>query len=252
MGACALAAAVFGVSEAWGSKGSKSQVAVTVDPSYFDRKIQRLAILDVIKPTVTDDRVDVIMDLFQAEIQDQGEFFLLFMDDLKAAAQRAGVKTEYETLVRVWRSRHEIEGPALDKVAQATNIDALICATITHFEQFKLEYTQEGHSTTTVGLKVQMFDAKDKKTLWEASEVKVAKSPPYQPEGYVSSDAGGVTRQGMRGVPEPPEVELVCEQVVKDVVGTFPKEEEKDEKKTDKKKTKEKDEKSEKKESEGR
>ena len=143
------------------------------------------------------------------------------------------------TLLRVWLSRRAIEPPALARLGPATSIDAIVAAEVTHFEQFKLDYTQEGYSTTTVGLKIQMFDARDLTLLWQASEVYVAKSPPYNPSSFVTPDAGGVSRQGMKGVPPSPPYEMVSKKVVKDVISTFPREKEKG--KDDKKKSKDKD-----------
>jgi len=209
--------------------GKKDKVAVTVDKSFFDRKIERIGILAIITPTVQvqDDRVEMVADMASAAIQDQGDFYMLFENDLKSAAERAGEKEAYATLVRVWKARRELDPPSLAKVQAATQVDALIGVEVTHFEQKKLEYTEEGYATTTVGLKVQMFDARDRTPLWEASLIKVAKSVPYNPSMFVTSDAGGLTRQGIKGVPDPPEYDDVSQEVVDDVIGTFPHEKKK-------------------------
>ena len=216
---------------------AKAKVASTIDPAFFERKINRIAVLDVITPSGADDRVLEMEDMIQAALQEQGDFELIFPSDFKAAAQRGGAKIEYETLDRVWHSRRDIEGPTLKKIGEATSIDAIIGAEVTHFEQYKIDYMQEGNSTTTVGLKIQMFDAKDRKLLWQSSMVEVAKSPPYNPSNSIVSDAGGVSRQ-IGKVPEPPEYDDTAEKVVREVAATFPKakEEGKDTKKDKKSK----------------
>lgn len=227
-----------------GAAKPKALVAVKVDSTFFSRSLKRIAILDIITPAVEDPRVAEIEHLVQAALQDQGEFLLLFPEDLRTAAEHAGEKVAYETLLRVWHSRRVIDTPALAKVGPAASIDALVAAEVTHFEQYKLEYTQEGYSTTTVGLKIQMYDARDNTLLWEASEVYVAKSPFYDASSYVSPDAGGVSKQAMRGLPPPPEYDDVSQKVVEDVISTFPHEKAKKEdgrKGGDKKKSKEKD-----------
>jgi hypothetical protein len=202
---------------------AKDQVAWTVDPAYFERKINRIAILDVITPSGADERVLEMETMIQAALQEQGDFDLIFPSDFQAAADRGGAKEAWETLHRVWHSRREIEGPSLHIVTPATTIDAIIGAEVTHFEQYKIDYTQEGYSTTTVGLKIQMFDAHDKKLLWQASMIHTAKSPPYNPAGYLGSDAGGGTVQTGKGVPNPPEYDDTSEKVVNAVINTFPK-----------------------------
>jgi hypothetical protein len=201
---------------------SRAKVASTVDPAWYERKINRIAVLDVITPSGADDRVLELEDMIQAALQEQGDFELIFPSDFKAAAERGGARTEYETLDRVWHSRRDIEGPTLKKIGEATSVDAIIGAEVTHFEQYKIDFMQEGNSTTTVGLKIQMFDAKDRKLLWQASMIEVAKSPPYNPSNSIVSDAGGVSRQ-IGKVPEPPEYDDTAEKVIREVTASFPK-----------------------------
>lgn len=204
-------------------RAAKEKVAFSVDPAYFERKINRIALIDIITPSDADERVLEMVPTIQAAIQEQGDFDLLFPDDFQAAAERGGAREAWETLHRVWHSRRELDPPSLARVAAATSVDAIIGAEVTHFEQFKIDYQTEGYSTTTVGLRIQMFDAHDRKVLWQASMVHVAKSPPYNPAGYVGSDAGGGTVQTGKGVPDPPEFDDTAEKVVNDVINTFPK-----------------------------
>jgi hypothetical protein len=213
------------------AKGDR--VAFTVAPDYFEKKIGKIAILDVITPRGVDDRVFEIEDMIQFALQEQGDFEILFPSDFKSAAERGGARTAYEALLRVWRSRREIEAPSFAKVVPATSIDALIAAEVTHFEQEKIDFHVEGNSTTTVGLKIQMFDATDRHVLWEASIIKVEKSQPYKPDAYITADASGRSQQRVNVVPEPPEYDLTSQKVVDLVIGTFPKAENE---KSDKKK----------------
>jgi hypothetical protein len=228
----------------------KQKVAVTVDPSFKEKKISRIAVLQVITPSGVDDRVYEMEDPILAAIQEQGEFDILFPTDFKAAAERGGAAESWTAIDRVWHSRREIEGPQLQKVQQATSIDALVGVEVTHFEQHRLDFSTEGTSTTTVGLKVWMFDARDKKLLWQASQVYVAESPPYNPSNSVASDASGVTRQVGKNVPEPPEYDDTYDKVIQNVIGTYPKAE--SEKESDKKDSKKKKKEKESEEDQGR
>lgn len=217
------------------AKGDR--VASTVAPDFFERTIRKVAILEVITPGgVVDEHVYEIEDMIQLALQEQVEFEILFPSDFKSAADRGGAREPYDALLRVWRSRRDIEAPSLAKVAPATSIDALIAAEVTHFEQAKIDFSQEGNSTTTVGLKIQMFDARDRELLWEASMIKVDKSQPYKPDAYVTADASGRSTQRVNVVPEPPEFDITAQKVVDLVVGTFPQPETE---KSDKKKSKE-------------
>lgn len=231
----AVCLAALSSSPALAARGDR--VAVTVAPDYFQRKIGKIALLDVITPRGVDDRVFEMEDMIQFALQEQGDFEILFPSDFKSAAERGGAKEAYEALLRVWRSRRDIEAPSLAKVAPATSIDALLAAEVTHFEQAKIDFMQEGNSTTTIGLKIQMFDAHDRTLLWEASMVKVEKSQPYKPDAYITADASGRSQQRVNVVPEPPEYELTSQKVVDLVIGTFPRAgDEKSDKKNDQKK----------------
>ncbi len=231
-----LLASAFVLMTGLEAQAAKVEVAVKVDSTFFSRKLQRIAILNVITPSVEDERVGQVEDMIRVALQDRIDpILLVFPNELKSAAEHGGVRADSETLLRVWDQRRTIEGPAMEKVGPATSIDAVVAAEVTHFEQYQIDYTQEGYSTTTVGLKIHMYDARDNTLLWEASEVYVAKSPPYNPSNYVA-DAGGAVRQGIKGVPAPPEYDVVSQKVVDDIVKTFPRAD--DQKKPDKKKSK--------------
>jgi hypothetical protein len=233
-----LAASMFLAAPARAAK-EKSDLAVTIDPAYWDRTITKIGLLDLVYPHMNDDRMYEVEDMIQAMLQDQGDFELFFPGDIKSAGERVN-KTAYDTLLRTWQSRRELDPPSLEALRDALGVDALVGVELTHWEQRKLEFTEEGNSTTTVGLRAWMWDTKDRTLLWESSMIKVAKSPPYNPAGSAVSDAGGGTRQGIKAVPEPPRYEIVSEEVVEKVIGAYPKPEDrkKSGKKSDKKKAK--------------
>lgn len=219
----------------------KSDLAVTIDPAFWDRSIAKIGLLDLVYPHMNDDRMYEVEDMVQAVLQEQGDFELFFPDDIKNSGERVN-KTAYETLLRTWKARRELDPPSLEALRDALGVDALVGVELTHWEQHQLEFTEEGNSTTTVGLRAWMWDTKDRTLLWQASLIKVAKSPPYNPSGATVSDAGGGTRQGIKAVPEPPRYEIVSEEVVEKVIGAYPKPEDKEKagKKGGKKKSKDK------------
>ena len=90
---------------------------------------------------------------------------------------------------------------------------------LTHWEQHHLEVGVEGYATTTVGLRARMWDATDRTLLWEASLVKIGKSPPYSPSSGETS---------VKSVPEPPKFQQIAEEVVLEVIGSYPKPEDKE------------------------
>jgi hypothetical protein len=207
----------------------KSQLKVTVDPAYWDKSIAKIGLLGFTWPHQDDVRMaETIPDLVMGALQDQGDFTLLFPDDIKKAAELGGHKDAYETLLRVWRTRGELDPPALAVIQGALGLDALAGVDLTHWEQHQLDFSQEGYSTTTVGLRARLWDARDRTLLWDASLVKVAKSPPYNPSGASAADAGGTTRQAVKTVPEPPEYDVTADEVVTEVIGSYPKPEDKE------------------------
>jgi len=218
--AVALFALALAAGSAFAAK-EKSTLKATVDPAYWDRKITKIGLLGFTWPHQDDVRMEeTIPDLVKAALQDQGEFTLLFPEDVRKAAELSGNKEAYETLMRVWRTRGELDPPALATIQAALGLDAMAGTEVTHWEQHQLDSSEEGYSTTTVGMRTRMWDAHDRLLLWEASMVKVANSPPYNPSGAV--DAGGTTRQTSKP-PEPPEYDVVTEEVVNEIIGSFPK-----------------------------
>lgn len=221
---CALALLLLLPLAATAGKGKKSEVAVKVDSTFFSHTIQRIGLIDIHLPSTNDERTEMVVDMVQASLQEQGDFEIHFPGDIKSAAERSGHKTEYETLMRVWLARRELDPPALKELAEALGLDAVAGVELTHWEQQKIDFSQEGYSTTTVGLKVWMWDAKDRTLLWEASQVKTARSIPYNPSQSIVADAGGGARQAIKDVPEPPEFDDVAQEVVSNVMTSYPKE----------------------------
>lgn len=218
---------VLGVPPGLAGKKDKSEVAVTVDSTFFDHSLKSIGVLPMLTPSVEDERVDMVQDMVEGELQEKGDFTLLFPTDLKAATDGSGAKDAYATLLRVWQQRRLIDPPSMEIVAAALGLDAIVGIEITHWEQYKLDLLTEGNSTTTVGLKVSMY-SKDRTLLWEAARVYVAKSPPYNPSNSVVSDAAGQARAaGKVAPPDPPEFDDTAERVVKQVMGAWPTEKDK-------------------------
>lgn len=204
------------------AKKDKSEVAVSIDSTFFAHPLKSVGFLPMLTPSVDDERVDMIQELVEGELQEKGDFTLLFPQDVKSAAERSGAKDAFATLLRVWQQRRIIDPPAMETVAATLGLDAIVGVEVTHWEQYKLDLETEGNSTTTVGLKVSVH-ASDRTRLWEASRVYVAKSPPYNPSNSMVSDAAGQARAaGRAGTPDPPEFETTAERVVKEVMATWP------------------------------
>lgn len=225
-GACALAL-LFGLvglaASPRAARAAKDQVAVTVDSTFFSHPLKTIAVLDMLTPSFEDERVFKMQDMVEEALTAKGEFTMMYPNDLKAAAEKSGAADAYATLVRVWQQRRVIDPPAMEKVAEVVGIDALVGIEVTHWEQYQIDLTSEGNSTTTVGLKLSMYSARDKVLLWQASEIYVAKSPPYNPSNAVV-DAGGETRAASKSAaPKPPEYVPTAQRVVKDVFATWPK-----------------------------
>lgn len=207
----------------------KSQLAIKVDPAFWEKPLNKIGLLGISYPISNDAMMaEIVPDLINGTLQDQGEFTLLYPDDIRMAAERGGFKQAYDTLIRVWRNRGEIDPPSLATVQAAVGLDAIVGVELTHWEQHKLDFSEEGYSTTTVGLRSRLWSVSDRILLWEASLVKVGKSPPYDPSGSSASDVGGNSRQTVKTVPDPPKYEEIAEDVVLEVIGSYPKPEDKD------------------------
>ncbi len=219
-GSVAMAIALVTVAGSAMAAKEKSELKVMVEPAFYNKPWNKIGLVGITYPITNDVMMQEIMpDLVSSTLQDQGEFTLLFPEDIRKAAERGGFKEAYDTLARVWRSRGEIDPPSLAIVQQAINVDALILVDLTHWEQHHLEVGVEGYATTTVGLRARMWDASDRTLLWEATLVKIGKSPPYSP-------ALGET--SIRSVPEAPKFELIAEEVVQATIGSYPKPEDKE------------------------
>jgi len=228
-GAMALAIALVTVAGSAMAAKEKSELKVTIDPAFWNKSWTKIGLVGITYPVSNDVRKEeIIPDLVSSVLQEQGDFTLLFPDDIRKAAERGGFKEAYDTLARVWRTRGEIDPPSLAIVQQAINVEALVLVDLTHWDMQHLEVGIEGYATTTVGLRARMWDATDRTLVWEASLIKIGKSPPYNPSGDTAVDASGATRQSVKSIPEPPTYEQIAEEVVNEVIGSYPKPEDKE------------------------
>jgi hypothetical protein len=185
--------------------------------SVLSHPLKTIAVLDMLTPSFEDERVFKMQDMVEEALTAKGDFTMMYPNDLKAAVEKTGAAEAYTTLVRVWQQRRVIDTPAMEKVAETVGIDAVVGIEVTHWEQYQIDMTSEGNSTTTVGLKISMYSAREKLLLWQASMIYVAKSPPYNPSNAVVETGGEARAAGKSVAPKPPEYVPTAQRVVKEV-----------------------------------
>ncbi len=222
IGAAALALMVGGCKSATtsssGGGGLHSDLLVE-DPAIY--AIESVAILPI--SNISGDVKALDMQQYALSALDAtGKYRFSTIDRFASDAELRGLQQDYDTLVEGWNKRRVIDPARAKKLLEATQYDAVIGMEITNWESFQIPATQEGVSTTTVGLGMQMYSA-DGTHLWTGSKIRVAESLPYYPDFNTTSDNTGIARTTVQSaVPEPPRIETIAAEVAQEVAGALP------------------------------
>jgi hypothetical protein len=193
-----------------------------------DYTIETIAMLDV-SYTIDDEYIENMVVYTTQALFESEKYHFITIDTFELDCKRLEVLEDRETLLELWAKRGELDEDLVKKVLEVTGYDAIIVGDITHWEQMKLQPSQEGSSTTTVGLNLMLYAA-DGKRIWAGKYQERFESPPYYPSFNTRSDPSGINRTtSQAAIPEPPRYEKVAPKVAEKVVKKLPVLHEKDE-----------------------
>jgi|GEM_PF-3439237 len=203
-----------------GAVGKRPLVAVDLAPNSGDYTINKVGILTYRNGTDNEKAREMTRFVIAALVR-SGKYQFTKSGSLERDARRSDAAGEFDRLVDVWEHRRTLNKADVASLCKKTGYDALIVYEITEWAQEKLDVTQEGTSNTTVGLRMELW-ADDGTRIWNASGMKVERSPSYNPEINVRSTQNGQAVRNEGLVPDPPLIEPVAQEVADDVVKTLP------------------------------
>ena len=183
--------------------------------------VNRVALLDAVNTSGDTDGDEMVEYLVRA-LHASGKYQFASAAEFARDAARAGVEADHDRLAQTWKQRRTVEPRLAEGVLTATSYDALLALEVTHWEELQIQATQEGSSSTTVGIRVRMYAA-DGTLLWTGSDRRTVDSAPYLPEFNQRATATGQIRTtSSAAVPEPPRVETVAPLVAEELAAAMP------------------------------
>jgi len=186
-------------------------------------KSMRVAILPVVNRSSEVDAIKIMEDVLTERFKEMERSKAVFL--LPADVER--VLTSQDALDRAfhitdrWAKNGALDSTAVVGLDSILVADAVLCIKIAEWETKRFHNIGEGQSFTTIGLNFTLFNIRDKRKIWSKDVREQRLTPEYDlSSGTVGYDATG--RIQSPGVNEPPRVQDVASDLVRDAFKKFP------------------------------
>jgi len=178
---------------------------------------------DPIGPTTVDD-------LLRTHLTGGQQRFLVINESTcRLRARQAGLESDLETIVKVWKDKHTVERFALKRLGEKIGIDGIILGDLTQWRTEQVDWQSEGNSFTEVGVTLSIFDAKTGILAWKGEKMERQESIHYRHGEGVGTgtyqQSGSKAERTQRPdelAPEPPDPKDVAKTVVLSLVEGLP------------------------------
>lgn len=209
--------------------GKTHPVKVVVDPSFETGNLSKIAVFpfaSALHHTADPDGLAprTFDQLFRAELDKRKDYQWISPTSVEYAIDREDLNDDYEAFVDTWRMKHQVDESFLAKLGGALQVDGVLIGVVDLWQQDQVDVRETATPTTYVGATVTIFDVRDGKVLFEASDedfLEGARSENRDQSivrsgsGKIYKDAGGSAYQA----PPPDEVAI---KVVSALVSSIP------------------------------
>ena len=205
---------------AGGKKDNKAAVASKVTETPEKYNIKKVALLPLANTSGVEDARDVEAMVYMALI-DQGYYRISSAEAFAANAANSGLEDEHTRLAENWENSAKVSKVYLPEVVSGAEYDAVIVPEVSQWSLYKVDYTLEGVSTTSIRIRLIMYAA-DGELLWAGAARKEEESDLYDPTLNVKFDSTGQPRYNLRNVPDPPDASDLARGLVGEILATLP------------------------------
>ncbi len=203
--------------------------AIFLAPEYPTLKLENLAYLGLatLEPDpVAQSTVDGLLQTYL--MGGQQRFIVIDEESCRVRAQKAGVESDLDGVIRAWKDRHTVERFGLKKLGEKIGIDGIVFGDLTRWREEQVDWQSEGNSFTEVGISLLIYDAKTGILAWKGDRMQRAESAHYQ---HGSGATGlyqipGTTTERTdkpdQIAPKPPDPKPVAESVVQSLISGLP------------------------------
>ncbi len=209
--------------------GKTHPVKVVVDPSFESGNLSKIAVFpfaSAIHHTADPDGIAprTFDQLFRAELDKREDYQWVSPTSVEYAVKREELKEGYERFVDTWRKKHQADAEFLAKLGDALNVDGVLIGVVELWQQDEVDVRETATPTTYVGATVTIFDVRDGKVLFEASDedfLEGARSE-NRDQSLIRSGSGQVYKDAGGSAYRAPAPEEVAIKIVAALVASIP------------------------------
>jgi hypothetical protein len=186
-------------------------------------KVLRVAVLPVVNGTADVDADKIMEDVLQEQFADTDheKFLFLLPTDVQRVLEDANALDRALQVTDRWSRAGTLDSTAIGGLDSLLVADAVLCIKVTEWETKRAHSISEGQSSTTIGLHFALYRIRDKKKMWtkETREQRLAREI-----DVTNSSVGydGTGRIQTPGANDPPRVEAVASDLVREALKKFP------------------------------
>jgi hypothetical protein len=186
-------------------------------------KVLRVAVLPLVNGTADVDADKIMEDVLQERFADTDheKFLFLLPNDVERVLDDANASDHALQLTDRWSKNGALDTLAINGLDSVLVADAVLCIKITEWETKRAHNISEGQSSTTIGLHFALYGLHDKRKIWtkEVREQRLAREL-----DVTNSSVGydGTGRIQTPGANDPPRVEAVASDLIREALKKFP------------------------------
>lgn len=186
-------------------------------------KVLRVAVLPLVNATAEIDADKIMGDVLQERFAetDHDKFIFLLPSDVERVLSDANALDRALRVTDLWSKNGALDTTSVRGLDSLLVADAVLCIKITEWETKRAHNVSEGQSSTTIGLHFALFGIRDKKKIWtkEVREQRLARELDVTNSSVGYDETGRIQTPGAN---EPPRVEAVASDLVREALKKFP------------------------------
>jgi len=186
-------------------------------------KVLRVAVLPLVNATAEIDADKIMGDVLQERFgeTDHDKFMFLLPSDVERVLSDANALDRALRVTDLWSKNGALDTTSVRGLDSLLVADAVLCIKITEWETKRAHNVSEGQSSTTIGLHFALFGIRDKKKMWtkEVREQRLAREIDVTNSSVGYDETGRIQTPGAN---EPPRVEAVASDLVREALKKFP------------------------------
>ncbi len=204
-------------------------VKVFVDPSFSEGGSDKIAVFpfsSAVNAATDPNQLasKTFDDLFRTELEKREDYKWVSPSSVEYVLQGGGLREEAERFVDNWRKKRQADPEFLRKIGAALQVDGVLIGVVDVWQQDQVDARENAVAASYAGATVTVFDVKDGKVLFEASDEDVLEGVRSEDrdKSIRRSGSGQIYSDPTGGLYKAPPLEEVAVKVAQALASSIP------------------------------